>query len=52
MNDDENLMDETKHAFLNFMLEAFKTFAPKASRKVMYQDAVNFVNDWVEKNYD
>ncbi len=51
MTEDEEVKEMTKHAFLNFMVEFYHKFSPKAARKIMYEDAVNFVDDWVEKNY-
>jgi len=40
----------TKKAFLKFFIESMKEFFPKKSTSVHICDAVDFVNEWFDRN--
>jgi hypothetical protein len=41
----------TKKAFLNFFIDSLKEFSPKIANKIQLYDAVEFVNEWIERNF-
>lgn len=49
---DERIFDATKYAFFMFLVEAFDEFAPHVKNKLKYENIVDFVEEWVDENFN
>ncbi len=48
----EDPYDSVKHAFFMFLIDGLEEFAPDVQKKIRYKEAIDFVEDWVERNFD